>query len=259
MPPSPPNTGAQSKTRLLQEMRSKLRLGHYSLRTEQAYAGWVVRFVRFHRLRHPREMGEREVAAFLGWLAEERRVASATQVQAQAALAFLYREVLGQPLALQGLVPRGRGPTRIPVVLDQAEVMRVLGQLEGVYRLIGYLLYGSGLRLLECLSLRVKDVDLERSEIRVRRGKGQKDRVTVLPEMARAPLRVHLNRVKVLHEKALGAGTVASSCRGRWRASIRGRTKAGRGSGSSRQSVSMRTLSPASCAGTICTHQRCSG
>jgi integron integrase len=202
---SPPS-GSQSNPRLLPALRSKLRLGHYSQRTEQAYAGWVVRFVRFHRLRHPREMGEREVAAFLGWLAEERRVASATQVQAQAALAFLYREVLGQPLALQGLVPRGRGPTRIPVVLDQAEVMRVLGQLEGVYRLTGLLLYGSGLRLLECLSLRVKDVDVERSEIRVRRGKGQKDRVTVLPEMARAPLRIHLNRVKVLHEKAREAG-----------------------------------------------------
>jgi integron integrase len=209
MPASPPAPGAQPKTRILQELRSKLRLGHYSMRTEQAYAGWVVRFVRFHRLRHPRDMGEQEVAAFLGWLAEERRVASATQIQAQAALLFLYREVLGRPLALQGVVPRGRGPTRIPVVLGQAEVMRVLAQLEGVYRLIGLLLYGSGLRLLECLSLRVKDVDVERSEIRVRRGKGQKDRVTVLPELARGPLRLHLDRVKLLHDRALNAGAGA--------------------------------------------------
>lgn len=202
-----PSPGAQPKARLLQALQSKLHLGHYSLRTEQAYTGWVVRFVRFHRLRHPREMGEREVAAFLAWLAEERRVAASTQTQARAALLFLYREVLGRPLGLEGYVPRGRGPTRIPVVLDQAEVKRVLGQLDGVYRLIGILLYGSGLRLLECLSLRIKDVDLGCMEIRVRRGKGQKDRVTLLPEMASDPLRLHLDRVKVLHEKALGAGT----------------------------------------------------
>jgi integron integrase len=152
-------------------------------------------------------MGEREVAAFLTWLAEERRVAASTQIQAQAALLFLYREVVGRPLGLAGFIPRGRGPTRIPVVLDQAEVMRVLGHLQGVYRLIGYLLYGSGLRLLECLSLRIKDLDFGRSEIRVRRGKGQKDRVTMLPELASEPLRVHLDRVKLLHDKALGAGT----------------------------------------------------
>ena len=211
MPDSLPHPGAQPKTRILQVMQSKLRLGHYSQRTEQAYTGWVVRFVRFHRLRHPSEMGEREVAAFLAWLAEERRVASATQVQAQAALAFLYKEVLGRPLALQGVIPRGRGPTRIPVVLDQAEVGRVLAQLPGVHHLIGMLLYGSGLRLLECLSLRVKDVDLVRLEIRVRRGKGQKDRVTVLPEAVAGELRDHLARVTSLHERALseGIGTVA--------------------------------------------------
>jgi integron integrase len=184
-----------------------MRLGHYSLRTAQAYAGWVVRFVRFHRLRHPREMGEREVALFLTWLAEERRVAASTQVQAQAALGFLYREVLGRPLRLQGVVPRGRSPTRIPVVLDRGEVARVLARLRGDYHLVGLLLYGSGLRLLECLSLRVKDVDLVRLEIRVRRGKGQKDRVTMLPEAAVGEMRDHLVRVKLLHDSALGAGT----------------------------------------------------
>jgi len=206
VPPSPPPS-SQSNPRLLTVLRSKLRLGHYSQRTEQAYAGWVVRFVRFHRLRHPRDMGEQEVAAFLTWLAVERRVAAATQVQAQAALAFLYREVLGRPLRLAGIVPRGRGPTRIPVVLDQAEVMRVLAQLEGVYHLVGLLLYGSGLRLLECLTLRVKDVDLGRQELRIRRGKGQKDRVTMLPGAAVALLQKHLVRVKALHDKGLVAGT----------------------------------------------------
>jgi integron integrase len=152
-------------------------------------------------------MGEREVAAFLTWLAEERRVAISTQVQAQAALVFLYREVLDRPLRMGNLIPRGRGPTRIPVVLDVGEVGRVLGQLRGVHRLIGLLLYGSGMRLLECLELRIKDVDLVRHEIRIRRGKGQKDRVTLLPESAGGLLTDHLVRVKLLHDKSLHHGT----------------------------------------------------
>ena len=213
MPASPPPP-SESNTRLLPQLRSKLRLGHYSQRTEQAYTGWVVRFVRFHRLRHPRDMGEREVTAFLTWLAEERRVAAATQVQAQAALLYLYKEVLGRPLQLEGYVPRGRGPTRIPVVLEQGEVRRVLGQLPGVYHLIGLFLYGGGLRLLECLTLRVKDLDLVRQEIRVRRGKGQKDRVTMLPAVALGELADHLGRVKALHDTALSQGTGAAQLPG---------------------------------------------
>ena len=151
-------------------------------------------------------MGEPEVAAFLTWLAG----AAGGDVDAgpgAAALAFLYEEVMGRTLRLAGIVPRGRGPTRIPVVLDQAEVMRVLAQLEGTYHLVGLLLYGSGLRLLECLSLRVKDVDLARQELRIRRGKGQKDRVTMLPDVAGSLLGDHLVRVKALHEKALRIGT----------------------------------------------------
>lgn len=207
MAPSPTHPPSQSNPRLLQEMRSKLRLGRYSLRTEQAYTGWVVRFVRFHGMRHPRELGAAQVGEFLRWLVEERRVSAPTAVQAQAALVFLYREVLRQPLRLEGVVPRGRSPTRLPVVLDQAEVARVLGQLKGVHHLIALLLYGSGLRLLECLTLRVKDVDLVRHEIRVRRGKGQKDRVTLLPEAAAEPLAAHLIRVKLLHDHALRRGT----------------------------------------------------
>ncbi len=204
---SNPGRESQSNTGLLQRLQSKLRLGRYSLRTAQAYRGWVIRFVRFHRLRNPAEMGEREVAAFLTWLAEERRVAISTQVQAQAALVFLYREVLGRPLRLGNLVPRARGPTRIPVVLDVSEVVRVLAELRGVYHLIGLLLYGSGMRLMECLELRVKDVDLVRYEIRIRRGKGQKDRLTVLPESAAGLLADHLTRVKTLHDNALRMGT----------------------------------------------------
>jgi hypothetical protein len=209
MTPLPPPTSSQSNPRLLTVLRLQLRLGHYSLRTEQAYVSWVRRFVRFHRCRHPRELDEREVVAFLRALVDERHVSASTQAQALAALLFLYREVLGRPLQMAGLVLRGLGVTRIPVVLDRAEVSRVLAQLPGVYHLVGLLLYGSGLRLLECLTLRIKDVDLGRSEIRVRRGKGQKDRVTMVPEAAREPLRDHLERVRARHEADLAAGAGA--------------------------------------------------
>ena len=191
-------------------MRSKLRLGHYSRRTEQAYVGWVIRFVRHHRLRHPAELVEQDVMAFLRHLAEERRVAAATQGQALAALLFLYREVLGRPLAGLGPIPRARAPARLPVVLTQQEVERVLAGLQGTAALVGALLYGSGMRLLECLTLRVKDVDLERGELRIRRAKGARDRVTVLARAARGPLGQHLERVRQVHlrDVAEGAGWV---------------------------------------------------
>jgi integron integrase len=197
---------SQSNPRLLTVLRSKLRLGHYSVRTEQAYVGWVRRFVHFHALRHPRDLDERDVTAFLRVLVEDRRVAASTQTQALAALLFLYREVIGRPLRLSGTIPRGHRPLRVPVVLDRGEVARVLAQLTGTYHLVGLLLYGSGLRLLECLTLRVKDLDLGRREIRVRRGKGQKDRVTLVPDAAVALLEAHLARVKVLHQRDLEAG-----------------------------------------------------
>lgn len=199
-------SSSQSNPKLLTLMRSKLRLGHYSRRTEQAYVGWVIRFVRYHRLRHPADLMEQDAVAFLRHLAEEQRVAAATQVQALAALLFLYRQVLGRPLRLEGQLPRARTPTRVPVVLTRAEVARVLGQLEGGFRLVGTLLYGSGMRLLECLTLRIKDVDLERGEIRIRRGKGGVDRVTVLPEAVRPSLAAHLGRVRALHGEDLAAG-----------------------------------------------------
>jgi integron integrase len=204
------DASSQSNPRLLALLRAKLRLGHYSLRTEQAYRGWVVRFVRYHGLRHPRDLGESEVVEFLRHLAEERQVASATQEQAVAALLFLYREVVGRPLRLEGRIPRGRAPTRIPVVLTRAEIVRVVDQLTGVYRLVALLLYGSGMRLLECLTLRVKDVDLVRGEIRIRRGKGAKDRVTMLPRMVGGVLRAQLEEVQRRHglELAEGAGRV---------------------------------------------------
>ncbi len=148
---------SQPKSKLLQTMQSNLRFRHYSPRTEEAYLAWVKRFVRFQRLRHPDEMGDAEVAAFLGHLATERGASASTLNQALAALQFLYREIVRRPLGLGRPFPRPRGPLHLPVVLTPAEVGRVLAELTGTYRLIGMVLYGSGLRLLECLTLRIKD------------------------------------------------------------------------------------------------------
>lgn len=187
-------------------MRANLRLRHFSPRTEEAYTGWIRRFIRFQGVRHPSRMGEREVAQFLSYLAVDRGVAPSTLTQAMAALQFLYREILERPLALGGALPRPKAPQRIPVVLTPAEVRRVLHELEGVHRLIGMVLYGSGLRLMECLTLRVKDVDLERGEIRLRRGKGAKDRVTVLAAALRDPLGAHLDRMQEQHRRDVAAG-----------------------------------------------------
>lgn len=196
----------QPKTKLLQVLRVNLRLRHFSRRTEEAYVGWVRRFVRFHGLRHPRELGEQEVLGFLAHLRLERGISASTQTQALAALLFLYREVLGRPLSGLGVIPRPRAPVRLPVVLTRSEVEQVLSRLEGTAALVGQLLYGSGLRLLECLTLRVKDVDLERGELRIRRGKGGKDRVTVLARSVRGLLREHLERVRALHQRDLAEG-----------------------------------------------------
>lgn len=196
----------QSNPTLLQALRFNLRLRHFSPRTEEAYVHWVRRFVRFHRLRHPRELGRDDVLRFLEHLRIERHVAAATQSQARAALLFLYREILAQPLDGVGAIPRARAPVRLPVVLTPAEVQRVLAELPETAGLAGRLLYGSGLRLLECLTLRVKDVDLERGEVRIRRGKGAKDRVTVLARSACEPLRAHLERVRAQHQRDLAAG-----------------------------------------------------
>ena len=191
---------------LLGQARAVCRLRQLSRRTEQAYLSWVRRFVRFHGLRHPAEMGEAEVLAYLTHLTARGRVSYSTQMQALSALLFLYRDVLGRPLGdVRGLV-RARGPRRVPVVLTSAEVGRMLEGLEGDAWLVAMVLYGAGLRLLEALTLRVKDVDLERGEIRVRRGKGGRDRVTVLPARLKEPLGAHLARVREQHRHDLAAG-----------------------------------------------------
>ena len=196
----------QYKSPLLQSLQSNLRLQHLSRRTEAAYVYWVKRFVRFSGLRHPSELGPSEIRAFLSHLVVERKLSAATQQQALSALLFFYRNVLGRSLEQLGRLPRGRVPTTLPVVLTPGEVTLVLGALRGTHRLIGLLLYGSGLRLTECLMLRVKDLDLERGEVLVRRGKGGKDRVSVIPRTAREALREQLRRVKVLHDRDLADG-----------------------------------------------------
>jgi len=192
--------------RLLTLVHEAIRRKYFSRRTEQAYAHWIRRFIYFHGKRHPREMGEAEVTAFLNDLAATRKVSAGTQNQALSALLFLYKEVLGKDLAwLDGLV-RAKRPARLPTVLTRAEVEALLAQLTGVRWLIASLLYGAGLRVMECLRLRVKDVDLEYRQILVRDGKGEKDRVTMLPEKLVEPLRAHLHRVKGLHSRDLKEG-----------------------------------------------------
>jgi integron integrase len=201
MSSSPP-----ARPRLLGQVRAACRLRQLSRRTEQAYLSWIRRFVRFHRLRHPKEMGEAEVLAFLTDLTARGRVSHSTQMQALSALMFLYRDVLRRPLGpVRGLV-RASGPRRMPVVLTVAEVAGVLGRLRGDPWLVAMLLYGAGLRLMEALTLRVKDVDLARREILVRRGKGAKDRVTVFPERLCGPLAAHLEEVGMQHRRDLAAG-----------------------------------------------------
>ena len=192
--------------RLLEQLRDAIRRRHYSPRTEETYAHWVKRFIYFSGKRHPAAMGAAEVTAFLNHLARERDVAAATQNQALSALLFLYREVLGRPLPWLDELERARMPLRRPSVLTRAEVERLLGRMQGTKWLMASLLYGAGLRLRECLKLRVKDVDFGYRQIVVRDGKGAKDRVTMLPASVQAPLKAHLLRVKELHERDLAEG-----------------------------------------------------
>jgi integron integrase len=198
MPTEPP--------RLLDQVRAVLRRKHYAIRTEEAYIGWITRFIRFHHMRHPRELGLPEVDAFLTDLAVTHKVAASTQNQALSALLFLYTEVLGQPLDGPVQAVRAKQPERLPTVLTRAEVMRVLDALSGVHQLMAQLLYGSGLRLMECIRLRVKDIDFGQHQLMVRDGKGGKDRVTTLPDRLATPLQQHLRRVQLLHTQDLREG-----------------------------------------------------
>ena len=192
--------------KLLVQVRERLRVKHYSIRTEKTYVDWIKRFILFHGKRHPKDMGANEIEAFLTHLAVKGRVSASTQNQAKSALLFLYREVLHQQLPWLDKVTQAKAPTRLPVVLTVAEVQTVLKGLAGTHWLVASLLYGAGLRLMEAVRLRVKDVEFTRREIIVREGKGAKDRVTMLPESSIESLKRHLAKVKALHEEDLAAG-----------------------------------------------------
>jgi integron integrase len=200
------NASLNQPPRLLDQVRGKIRLKHYSIRTEQAYVDWIKRFVLHFDKRHPLEMGAREVEAFLTHLAVKGRVAASTQNQAKSALLFLYREVLERDMPWLDDVERAKTPKRLPVVLTQEETQTVLSRLKGTHWLVAGLLYGSGLRIMEALRLRVKDLEFSRGEILVREGKGFKDRVTMLPAMLVEPLRAHLKQVRALHEQDVAEG-----------------------------------------------------
>jgi integron integrase len=200
------NASVTEPPRLLDQVRGKIRLKHYSIRTEQAYVDWIKRFVLHFDKRHPSEMGGREVEAFLTHLAVHGKVAAATQNQAKSALLFLYREVLEQDLPWLENVEKAKAPKRLPVVLTQTEVQSVLARLTGTHWLVAGLLYGAGLRIMEALRLRVKDVEFSRGEILVREGKGFKDRVTMLPAAVAEPLKAHLIQVRDLHERDVAEG-----------------------------------------------------
>jgi len=195
----------QSKPKLLDKVRATIRLKHYSFRTEDAYLYWIKRFVIYHQKRHPIEMGEQEINKFLSHLAIDEQVAASTQNQALCALIFLYKQVLNKAIGDLELV-WAKKPKRMPVVFSKAEVKAVLDHLSGVNWLMAMLLYGAGLRLTECLQPRIKDVDFTYKQIVVRDSKGDKDRVTTLPESIIGPLQQHLIKVKTLHEKDLKAG-----------------------------------------------------
>jgi integron integrase len=197
---------SQDSPKLLDRLRAEIRVRHYSLRTEQSYVDWGRRFILFHHKRHPAEMGATEIQEFLSHLAVDRHVSASTQNQAKSALLFLYREVLKVELPWLDEVVIAKSAKRLPVVLTQVEVRALLNEMSGTMGLIAGLLYGTGMRLLEGLRLRVKDAEFSRREIIVREGKGNKDRVTVLPENLILPLKAHLEKVRALHERDLAAG-----------------------------------------------------
>jgi integron integrase len=203
----PPTTAAvASSPKLLDRVRWHLRMKHYSIRTEQAYVDWIRRFILFHHKRHPNEMGEREITEFLTHLAVDKHVAASTQNQALAALLFLYQQVLDTNLDFIDNVQRVTRPAKLPVVFTPAEAHAVLAHLKGDYRLMAELLYGSGFRLMECLRLRIKDIDFGYNRIAVRDGKGLRERVALLPQRLQRPLHAQIARVKELHRQDLARG-----------------------------------------------------
>ncbi len=201
-----PSSEQRRPSPLLDAVRAEIRTRHYSPRTERADVGWIRRFVFFHGRRHPKDLGEAEVSAFLSDLAVRRNVSASTQNQALSALVFLYTHVLGRDLPWLSDLVRAKRPTRVPAVLSRAEVAAVLSHLHGTEWLMASLLYGAGLRLLECCRLRVKDVDFDRREIVVRDGKSQRDRISLLPDTLTPSLRRHLDAVRAQHARDISGG-----------------------------------------------------
>ena len=200
----PPEGGPPRK--LLDRVRTAVRLRHYSRRTETAYVDWIRRYILFHQKKHPSTMGATELVGFLSWLAVDKQVSASTQNQALSAVLFLYKAVLGLDIGPIEHVPRARMPDRLPVVLSREELGQLMKHVDGTMWLIVALLYGTGVRLEECLELRIKDLDFDRNQIVVRRGKGQKDRVTMLPAGVKERLAAHVVTVKRQHERDLARG-----------------------------------------------------
>jgi len=197
---------ANRPKKLLDQLREAIRQKNYSYRTEESYVNWVKRYILFHNKRHPQELGTAEIEAFLTHLAVDGHVAASTQNQALSALIFLYRHVLNQELEGRIDAIRAKKPQRLPTVMTKEECLRVIANMSGSHQLMAQLLYGCGLRLMECLRLRVKDVDFAQGQIIVRNGKGMKDRVTMLPNSLKVSLQEHLHRVKILYEQDLSKG-----------------------------------------------------
>ncbi|MBN2403458.1 MAG: integron integrase [Spirochaetes bacterium] len=196
----------KNSTLLIERVRAAIRGKHYSIRTEKSYIEWIRRFIYFHNMHDPEKMAEKEINEFVTYLALKENVSASTQNQALCAVIFLYKQILKKEIGnLDGLI-WSKKPKKIPIVLSREEIKRLLSELSGIHRIMANLLYGSGLRLLECLRLRVKDIDFDYNQIIVRDGKGQKDRVTALPETIISPIKDHLEKVKILHSKDIAAG-----------------------------------------------------
>jgi integrase len=241
----PLHTQKNVKPRLLDQVRQTIRRKHYSLRTEATYIDWIKRYIFFHRKRHPAEMGAPEMEQFLNHLAVEMRVASSTQNQALSALVFLYREVLRQDFEWMENLERAKKPSRLPVVLTESEVHNLLAHLDGQNWLMASLLYGAGLRLMECIRMRVKDIDFDYRQLTVRDGKGSKDRVTMLPEASSEVLRTHLGKLDLYTSRIWQAAAVTFISPTRLNGSTRARASSGPGNMFSPRPSSQLILAPA--------------
>ena len=246
-----------SKPKLLDQVRQAIRMRHHSPKTEESYVHWIKRFIFFHNKRHPAQMGEKEIGQFLSGLATDRHVSASTQNQALNAILFLYRDVLRKEIGYIDGVVRAKRPHRLPVVLTRQEVKSILGALDHSDWLMVMLLYGAGLRLMECLQLRVKDIDFTSNQIVVRAGKGDKDRHTMLPAAVKEPLARHLEIIKEQHRRDLERGLGRVTLPTPWSANTPTPEKSGDGNGYFPQLATTQIGKPESSADIICTNRFC--